>query len=288
MLSTKCRLVLACAMVIALMLAVPGGTVAAAGAGPDDAQAPNGAWTEILSGQEHWYAFNYDGGEGQIYVRLDAEPKDGVTFSVRTPEQVRIWQETGDMEACGCSSENEAEQIDAFWTGNFKSQGKYYVVVKHSGTRSTPASYALTVDGEGVWYEAPAKPLPVVAPAPKAKERAAEMVMAPDQWMPMEVGSEHWFRFRYEGDGSQIEINLDADPDSGATFSVWTPEQARLFALGEDIGPVGRGSEDANAPGDLTWSGSFPGSGTYFVRVEHSGAAPSNCKLTISGADVWY
>jgi hypothetical protein len=272
------------ALALVALLAIPSVAVAA-GAGPGDAMAPDGVWRELRPGQEHWYAFNYDGDESRILVSMNVEPNDGAVFAVRTPEQVRIWQRSGDLEACGCSSRNERENIDAFWAGEFNLPGTYFVVVRHNRPQGGNSYYSLDVEGDGVWFE-PAAEQVRAAPAPVVAKEGAPARMVIGEWMPMATGTEHWFSFLYSGDGSQIYINLDAEPDCGASFSVWTPEQARLFSLGQEVEPVGRGSADEYAAGDLSWSGNFANPGTYYVRVEHCGAAPSNCKLSISGADV--
>lgn len=109
-----------------------------------------------------------------------------------------------------------------------------------------------------------------------------------EQWMGMKGGHSHWEAFQYEGDDTNVEITLDAEPDEGATFSVWTAEQVRLYGLGEDVEPVGRGTPNEYAEGDLAWSGRFVQPGTYYVLVEHRGEAPSYCKLTLQGKDVWH
>lgn len=272
------------ALVLVALLAIPS-VAAAAGTGPDNAMAPDGVWRELRPGQEHWYAFNYDGDEGRILASMNVVPDDGAMFSVRTPEQIRIWQESGDLETCGCSSKNERENIDAFWAGEFNLPGTYYVVVRHSGSMGEPSYYSLDLEGDGVWFEAAAEPVRA-APAPIVAEEPAPAEMDIGDWMPMSAGAEHWFSFLYTGDGSQVDVSLDVEPASGATFSVWTPEQARLFGLGLEIEPVGRGSANEYAAGDLSWSGNFVSPGTYYVRVEHQGAGVSDCKLTITGSDV--
>lgn len=108
------------------------------------------------------------------------------------------------------------------------------------------------------------------------------------EWMGMEGGHGHWETFQYEGDGSNVDIALDTKPKDGATFSVWTPEQVRLYGLGEDVEPLGRGTPNEYAKGDLSWSGSFSQPGTYYVLVQHRGDATSYCKLTLQGKDVWH
>ena len=120
-------------------------------------------------------------------------------------------------------------------------------------------------------------------------------------WMPIRAGETQWYALDYQGHreagegkgkgetvwiGSQIHVLLDAEPDLGAAFSIWTPEQARIWALGEEVEPVGRGTKNRFEPGDLFWSGSFTSPDTYFVMVEHRGPRPSWFKLSIRSEGV--
>jgi hypothetical protein len=277
-------------ILIASLLMVPGVVLAAeGGTGPGDAYTAYGAWQTLNPGQSHWYKFMYDGEDGQISVKMDATPSSGASFAVVTPEQARIWEETGDLEACGCGGTDEFVSADLSWSGSFNAPGTYYVLVKHSGTRTTPTSYMLTVDGDGVSVPAapsvkPAAAAPVVAAAPAAAPAPASA----NDWMAMEGTASHWESFYYGGKGSQIHVYLDAEPSQAVNFSVWTPEEARLFGLGEDVEPVGRGSENKFAQGDKSWSGSFTSPGTYYVRIDHTGPGTSYCKLMVTGDDVTF
>jgi len=272
------------------MLVAPGVALAAGseGTGPDNALDPNGMWAEIGPGQTHWYAFLYDGEGGQIDVRMDVDPTGGAMFKIVTPAQLDLWQRSGDLTSCGCSTANDIEKVDGFWSGNFNTAGTYYIVVEHTGAKDGPAAYALIASGQGVTVAAAPEAAPSAMVA-ESEPAVAETVPAEvGSWMSLPVGMEHWFSFYYDGDGSQIEITLAADPDNGATFSVWTSEQVRRYSLGEDVQPVGRGSQNEFASGDLVWSGSFTSPGKYFVRVDHRGAAPTKCMLDITGSAVTY
>lgn len=291
MLARTLRLVVV--IMIASLLIVPGIAVAAeGGTGPGDAYTTYDAWQTLDPGQSHWYKFMYDGEGGQISVLMDAMPGDGASFAVLTPEQARIWEDSGDFEACGCGGTDRSVKADLSWSGSFNAPGTYYVLVKHAGSRSTPTSYMLSVQGDGVSVPAAsalrtataamtssvATTAPAAAPAP---------VSAHD-WMAMDGTQSHWESFLYDGKGSQVEIYLDAEPSQAVNFSVWTPEQARLYGLGEKIEPVGRGAANKFAQGDKSWSGNFASPGTYYVRIDHAGPGTSYCKLMVAGDDVTY
>lgn len=112
--------------------------------------------------------------------------------------------------------------------------------------------------------------------------------LVPDgEWQPLNPGERLWYAFQYTGDGSQIQVRLDVEPENGATFEVWTPDEIRRWGQGLKVEPIGRGSTDPAAPGALVWSGNFNEGGTYYVVVEHAGKPWTNYYLlTVSGDGV--
>jgi TolB protein len=111
-------------------------------------------------------------------------------------------------------------------------------------------------------------------------------------WQPLTGGESHWYAFHYAGDGSQIHVRLQVEPETvptaGATFAVWTPDQIWHWGLGEYVEPVGRGSPDPVSEGSLVWAGNFTTEGIYNVVVEHAGSQPgtSYYLLEVSGEGV--
>ena len=112
-----------------------------------------------------------------------------------------------------------------------------------------------------------------------------EALQPTDEWAQLGAGESQWYAFYYSGDGSQIEVRLQVEPQNSVGFAVWTPEQIWRWGLGEYVEPVGRGSLDSNAAGALAWSGSFNASGTYYVELEQEGnqATTSYYLLDVSG-----
>lgn len=96
----------------------------------------------------------------------------------------------------------------------------------------------------------------------------------PGDWEQLSAGQSPWYAFYYAGDASQITVRVQVEPPTGVTFAVWTPEGIRNWRLGLEAEPIGRGSPDPNAAGNLVWSGSFNVPGTYYVAVEHAGSQP--------------
>ncbi len=115
-----------------------------------------------------------------------------------------------------------------------------------------------------------------------------DAVALPGDWQPLSPGDSHWYAFDYQGDGSQIQVRLEAAPEDGATFALWTPEAIRRWGLGLEADPIGRGSTDPAAGTALVWSGKFTTSGTYYVVVEHQNnpSGTSYYLLEVSGDGV--
>lgn len=312
----------------ALVLAdVPGGT------GPGDALAPSGEWTPLTKGEEHWYAFDYQGHQemqevkdkedkeeavwvsSRIQVLLDAEPDGAITFSLWTPENIRIWALGEDVEPVGRGGEDENAPGDLCWCGTFEEPGTYYIVVEHTGQGPDTAYYTLEILGSDVSFSAPiATPDEATEPAAMGEEPAMDTAeaatgtgpdnaLAPsDEWISISTDQVYWVAFDYWGrhefeededeeqvaiwTATPVQIWLDSEPDEAVVFGLWTEEQVRLWALGEEIDPIGRGTENENESGDLFWAGSLGNPGRYYVVVENQDTAPGTFMLSISGEDV--
>jgi len=300
-------------LLVASMLVFPGAIVALGsegGTGPADAMSPTGEWTPLAAGQQVWYAFNYDGGDTAILVRMGVSPSNSATFSVWTPENVRHWA-AGDKPApIGSGVKNDQFGGDLVWTGSFKFPGTYYVAVEQTG--GTAGSYKLDISGKGVSFPpaaaattaaaAPvAKPAaaattaavaPAVKPAVAAKPMpAAEVTKAgtgPDdaltpsgEWAPLAVGQKVWYALPQDGGGSKILVRMAVDPKNSAGFKVLTPDQVRLWAAGQTYDPVGRGATDVAFGDDLVWTGSFKAPGAYYIVVEQTGPNAGGYKLSV-------
>jgi hypothetical protein len=175
--------------------------------------------------------------------------------------------------------------------------------------------YTLDIRGHDVSLIAPTA-MPAEAAEPiaggeelaMAKDEAGmgtgpDNALAPsDEWGSISEGDVYWYAFQYQGHhvfeededdeevaiwvATPVEIWLDAEPDQDVVFGIWTEEQVRAWAQGEEIEPVGRGTENENESGDLFWAGSLGNPGRYYVVVEHQGTEPGAFTLSISGEDV--
>jgi hypothetical protein len=271
------------------------------------AQEPSGEWEPLAAGESHWYSFEYLGDGSQIDIRMEVDPDEGVGFSVWTPEQMQLLAAGEEVDPVGRGSVDPFTGCCLVWSGNFNTAGTYYILVEHTGNHAGTSYYRLEVAGDGVWFtEVTAEELG--SQGDVAEESEADMPAAegeasgrpeagtgPDdasapaaEWRPVDIGESHWYALQYAGDGSQILIQMETSPDESATFCVWTPEQIRLWGLGEEVEPIGCGSADPFAGGVLVWSGNFNAAGTYYVVVEYAGSysGTSHYLLSISGDGV--
>lgn len=130
--------------------------------------------------------------------------------------------------------------------------------------------------------------LTVTAAATASGSGPDDALVPSGEWQPLAADDSLWYAFAYEGDGSQIQVQLDVVPDAGASFAVWTPAEVQRWRAGLELTPIGRGSADPSAPGALLWSGNFHEAGTYYAVVEHTGSQPGTVYylLTVSGDGV--
>ena len=251
----------------------------------------------------------------RIQVLLDSEPDDSIAFSVWTPENVRLWALGEEMEPIGRGGKDEYAPGDLCWCGTFEEPGTYYVVVEHTGQGPETAYYTLEIRGRDISFTAPTGvPAAAAEPAAESEEPAvAEAVSAvgtgPDnalsagnEWVSILGGEALWYAFDYRGhhefeedeDGEEVaiwiatpaQIWLDSEPVGAVGFDLLTQEQVQRWAQGEEIEPVGRGTENENEAGDLFWGGTPGNPGRYYVVVENQGTEPASFRLSISGQDV--
>ncbi len=107
-------------------------------------------------------------------------------------------------------------------------------------------------------------------------------------WVALPPGASVWYAFEYSGDGSQVHIELQAEPQGTASFAVWTPGNVRDWRRGLEAEPIGRGAPDPASHGGLNWSGEFTEQGTYYVVVEREDGRPGDSYylLEVEGSGV--
>lgn len=299
------------------------------GAEASSATSPSSNWVQLSNGEKHWYFFKDEGDNTNIEVRMEVIPGDRAIFEVWTSEQLRKWYSGEEFSPVGAGTKNKHLNDDLFWTGNFVSSDVYYVIVVSRNFGPSNYKLTISgedvsfpqvldkqlinadVEGEELALEIEDAIDPVldagVDPAQLISDQnisgadAAASVESPGshadrplaplgKWTEIKQGETHWYSFRDEGDDSNIEAALNASPDNGATFEVWTPGQLRQWQDGDQFSPVGAGAKNQFKKADLFWSGSFVRSGNYFIVVRHSGLVVGSTyyNLIVTGDDVSY
>lgn len=291
-------------MVLFLLLStfLAGGVVVAQVSGPDAPMVPTGEWTEILPGQLHWYAFNYDFDEDvdqPVVIRLYEEPYESAVLTLRNAEEVKLWQEEGETEHFGCCTnvdrdrDHDGQSDYMQWAGMLGESGTYYIVVETAKGVTEPAYYRFVLEGENVTLPmATAAPVaePAMVEVPTAAEAPTEFqgmegtspffAMQPtESWIKLDEGAEHWYVFDFDYDEdwtNPAKVKLLMEPTEGAILSLHNGEQARIWEQDGELIHFGcctmvDDDEDDNGVLDYAmWAGDLGSSGRYYIVVKHA------------------
>jgi hypothetical protein len=148
-------------------------TIEFLGTGPDFAMVPNGEWTELDSGEYHWYKITYDESDDwtePMTIQLYSEPLDSAILTVRNGHQAELWRQDGTHNHFGCcvrpyytskvdDEDDDAEEdslieetehlATATWSAKLDESGEFYLVVEHAKNSSEPAFYRFDIMGQG-------------------------------------------------------------------------------------------------------------------------------------------
>ena len=288
--------------VLAAMLVLGAMTVAAAG--PVANLTPMSA--PYIDNQAHpipantslWYRFDYlvnhDTGVHPVAtITLLYGNASGVTFDVwnantatDTADNTPIGR-GGTYQVGTDSGVTTSSNLD--WVGAFGDSGTYYVRVTNPNSYDTTAQ--LTISGDGVSLA----PIAVTGPSASAQPAAttddpnkAVALNGAPQTIP--ANSAMWFSFDYtintdSGVRPVETIALVNGSASGLSFQIYPPDMLSDWWQNTPIG-VGTSEMVASESGmmqspDLTWTGAFGGSGTYYVRVINDTNTPMPAVLTI-------
>jgi hypothetical protein len=293
-----------------------------AGSDPAHPLFPNDSWVTLKNSEQQWYAFRDEGDGTPIVVRMTVLPEQGATFRVITAEGVRRWERSGELQPIGAGSVLDLFPNNLYWTGSFVQSGTYYVLVESQGRGQS--NYKLSIMGKGVSFplrsfsqpttledtphngyplgnslaitpqltlESPFLSTPAVTPTalPNRPNSSPENPLPPvGKTESIAPGETQWYGFRDEGDESTIQVSADATPNDCLAFELWTPEQLRLWQLGETFVPVGQGTANPSLKVDRFWAGSFIKSAIYYVVVKRNPSVIGTCtyKLQVTGDDV--
>jgi hypothetical protein len=116
-------------------------------------------------------------------------------------------------------------------------------------------------------------------PAPVAAEpRAAG-------WRILREGQTHWYTFQHPGGEAKVQIWMDAEPNEGVGFHVFSGEQVGLARTARnlhDVPALGRGTPNPYEHGHLYWHGTFAEAGLFYVIVEHGWRGNVSYNITSS------
>ncbi len=311
---------------LALALGASALPAAAAGPGntfPGGATAINNQTQSIPANAALWYSFQYAGDRSTITATLVNGNGSGIQFNVFTPAQIGDWWETppigrGTVQMLDCSTMTPSEMgqcqsNDLIWIGDFNASGTYYIEVVN--TTGSSLNFTLTIQGTSVTLgpqttasqPGPAQPAApaqtnqpgasaTTATGPATNTWPGAPAMMDNQPHAVPANGSLWYSFQYVSKGSQINITLTNGNGSGLGFNVFTASQ-----IGDwwNEKPIGRGTAqalncDTGLPAtdgscqasDLTWSGNFNMTGTYYVQLTNSNSMPTTANLTIQGTGV--
>lgn len=299
--------------------------------GPNNALIPTGERATLGPDEMHWYTFKYVEGAdednpSEAIAELTMARPDSVSFEVWTEDDVHRWQNGEEFDATGAGTpaydedaENDRDRSRLTWVGSGAAKTTWYIVVENETL--TDASYRLTVSGPEVYFPETDSVMAEAAPssdevAPADDEAAdvqamAEAVETEDigpasaltptgARRTLAPGETRWFTFQYtagadDDDPSEAVAELAiAKPDS-INLEVWTEEDVRMWANGEEFDPTGVGSpayalEDEDSDNRnlrlLRWVGSGAAKTTWYLIVENETDVSVPYRLTVTGPDV--
>ncbi len=287
-------------VVVALLAGFGAMTVAADGpvayAAPVNAPYIDSQAHTIQPNSSALYRFDYTIGDTRpttTITLLDGNVT-GLTFDVWTPDMVT---DMADNTPVGrgntfnvASDSGIVQSTDLMWSGAFGASGAYYVQVNNPN--STPMNAQLTISGSGVSLA----PIAVTGPSANAAQpvpntddpNKAVAINGTPQSIP--ANSAMWFSFNYAintdtGARPVQTITLLNGAASGLRFEVYSPDILNNWWQNAPTGvgttPMVASENGMVQSADLTWSGAFGASGTYYVRVINDNTNALPAALTI-------
>ncbi|MBI5031931.1 MAG: hypothetical protein HZB51_15480 [Chloroflexi bacterium] len=274
----------------------------------------------IQANSSTWYRFDYYLGDPNnrtinpmANLTLLYGDKSGISFDVWAPNQINTWANTesrpigkGTTTSVNCDtgrndSQGQCESANLTWAGGFGASGTYFVRVTNSTAHDS--TELLTVYGNGVVMNRGTAPIAVTGLVASTTnlDSPTQATLINGQVQSIPAGSAMWYRFDYStGDPNNLPISKPVDTlklldgnKSGLAFDVWAPNQINDYTS-KDARPIGKGTAGSVncdtgmlaartncQSADLTWSGAFGATGTYFVRVINNTSNAVNAMLTI-------
>lgn len=123
-------------------------TSATRGSDQDVVRVLEGNWQTLAPGAQHWYRFDYAGGNLPVRVSLDVNPAESAGFQVWTAAQFAQLAATTNVTPIASSTLDPADSTHIIWEGALTDPGIYYIVVQPS--TMADAQYLLTIGGRGL------------------------------------------------------------------------------------------------------------------------------------------
>lgn len=272
---------------------------------------------QLAAGASTLYQFNYavdntTGARPMTTITLVNGTNSGVGFQVWTPDMINDMADNkpvgqGTPAAVDCntgevSASGGCQSPDLTWSGAFGESNTYFVLVTNSN--NSPVNYTLKIQGSGVSLgpqtaAAPSAPAaaPAVSAASTTTDDPAKAAAIDSAKHTLPANSATWYSFNYglNDDGSRPvkTITLANGAAEGLQFQVWAPDtsmqggwfnnnptgQGTVAPVNCDTGAVAGGGLCTS--NDLSWTGAFASSGTYFVRVINPTGSPLDYTLAI-------
>jgi hypothetical protein len=249
----------------------------ASAAGPDPRSAPfidNRVHT-LAGNSDTWFKFAYNDADVRprptVSLTLVNGTRSGVRFEVWSFENIDEWTLNkpvgrGTAASMNCDTgqvigSGECKVNDLTWVGSFALVGTYYVRVVNEN--SSPASYQLIIQGEGIRLGPPQQAGPGI-PTPPTPLRPARTItpvafaltvpavddpnraaLIDNQPHSIPANSATWYKFDYSGGGPNPKpvffLRLVNGILTGVRFEVWAPENLNHWWENK---PVGRGTQE--------------------------------------------
>jgi uncharacterized protein YraI len=105
-------------------------------------------WQALPAGAQHWYRFEYSGGDLPIRVSIDTDAAASAGFQIWTDTQ--FYQLAANLTATPIASgtPDADNPTHIVWEGTLEDPGTYYIVVQPA--TQTDTSYLLTIGGRGL------------------------------------------------------------------------------------------------------------------------------------------
>jgi len=260
--------------VLALLLSVGAMAVSAAESNPVGAPFVDNATHVINGNTTTWYRFDYAGNHSQITIRLVNAKDAGLAFQVYTPTLMDEWWKHDGVGA-GSLKEN-----DLLWTGNAPEQGIWYI--KLINKNLAPVSFQLVVTGSDVAFGPILPAITTLSPTTPSVNNIdpnlAFLADATARVIPAKTAL--WYRYYYEGDHSQVTVNVPQGAYNRLRFHVHPPTQMTKWW---DILPIGQSS---NSGDDLVWNGNSHEKGWWYIEVINDNPYAIGFALKVTGAQV--